>query len=75
MAGLSTIELGVVGVVVLLVLLLAWRFLRRPTVRVRAETVDVLTPGAAPAARNTRRDRRGDPSRRGNPRASDIGCG
>ena len=53
MAGLSTIELRVVvGVVVLLVLLLAWRLLRRPTARVRAETVDVLTPGAAPAARN-----------------------
>ena len=53
MAGLSTTELGAIGTVVLLVLLVAWWILRRPAERVRAETVDVLTPGAAPAARNT----------------------
>ena len=53
MAGLSGTELGIVGAVVLLVLLIAWWIVRRPTERVRIETVDVLTPGAAPAARNT----------------------
>ena len=53
MAGLSTTELGAIGAVVLLVLLVAWWILRRPALRVRAETVDVLTPGAAPAVRNT----------------------
>lgn len=54
MAGLSSTELGMIGVVVLIALLVAWWLIRRrPTVRRRAETADVLTPGAAPAARNT----------------------
>ena len=53
MAGLSGTELGIVGAVVLLVLLIAWWIMRRPAERVRTETVDVLTPGAVPAARNT----------------------
>ena len=52
MAGLSGTELGIVGVVVLLALLVAWWIMRRPAERVRSETVDVLSPGAAPAARN-----------------------
>jgi predicted flap endonuclease-1-like 5' DNA nuclease len=52
MAGLSTTELGVIGAIVVLALLVAWWIRRRPAERVRAETVDVLTPGAAPAARN-----------------------
>lgn len=46
------------GPVLLLPLLLAlvvawWILRRRPTVRIRAATPDVLTPGAAPAQRNT----------------------
>ena len=53
MAGMSTAELGIIGAVVLLVLLVAWWIMRRPAERVRTETVDVLTPGAAPAARNS----------------------
>lgn len=53
MAGLSGTELGIVGALVLLVLLVAWWIMRRPAERVRAQTDDVLTPGAAPAARNT----------------------
>ncbi len=53
MAGLNTTELGILGVVVLLALLVAWWIMRRPAQRVRAETLDVLSPGAAPAARNT----------------------
>ena len=53
MAQLNSIQLGFIGTIVLLALLLAWWFMRRPTARVRAETVDVLTPGAAPAARNS----------------------
>ena len=53
MAEFSGTELGIVGIVVLLALLVAWRIMRRLPARVRAETVDVLTPGAAPAARNT----------------------
>ena len=52
MAGLSNTELGAIGAVILLALLVAWWIMRRPAERVRAETVDVLTPGAAPAARN-----------------------
>ena len=55
MAGLSGTELGIVGAVVVLVLLIAWWIMRRPAERVRTETVDVLTPGAAPAARNSLR--------------------
>ena len=53
MAGLSNTELVVIGAVILLALLIAWWIMRRPAERVRTETVDVLTPGAAPAARNT----------------------
>ena len=53
MAGLSNTELVVIGAVILLALLIAWWIVRRPAVRVRTETVDVLTPGAAPATRNT----------------------
>ena len=53
MAEMSTVELGIIGAVVLLALLVAWWIMRRPAERVRSETVDVLTPGAAPAARNT----------------------
>ena len=53
MADLSGTELGILAIVVLFALLVAWWILRRPTARVRAESVDVLTPGAAPAARNT----------------------
>ena len=52
MAGLSSTELGIIGVVVLLALLVAWWIVRRRPERVRAQTVDVLTPGAAPAVRN-----------------------
>lgn len=53
MAGLSNTELVVIGAVILLALLIAWWIMHRPAERVRTETVDVLTPGAAPAARNT----------------------
>ena len=53
MAGLSNTELVVIGAVILLALLIAWWIMRRPAKRVRTETIDVLTPGAAPAARNT----------------------
>ena len=42
----------VLGIVVL-ALLVAWWILRRRPERVRSETPDVLTPGAAPAERNT----------------------
>lgn len=52
MMGMSDTELGVLVAVVVLVLLVAWWITRRRPERVRAETVDVLTPGAAPAARN-----------------------
>lgn len=52
MAELNSTELGIVGIVVLLALLVAWWIMRRPAARVRAKTIDVLTPGAAPAARN-----------------------
>lgn len=53
MAAISTTELGIVGIVVLLALLVAWWIMRRPAQRARTETIDVLTPGAAPAARNS----------------------
>ena len=53
MAGLSNTELVVIGAVILLALLIAWWIMHHPAERVRTETVDVLTPGAAPAARNT----------------------
>jgi len=42
----------VVGVIVL-ALFVAWWIARRPRTRIRAETPDVLSPGAAPAERNT----------------------
>ncbi len=43
------------GAVLLLALAVAWWILRRssPSERIRTETPDVLTPGAAPAQRNT----------------------
>ena len=53
MAGLSGTELGIVGIVVFVALLVALWIMRRPAQRVRTETIDVLSPGAAPAARNT----------------------
>ena len=52
MMGMDSTELGVLAVVVLLGLLVAWWILRRRPERVRTATDDVLTPGAAPAARN-----------------------
>ena len=45
-------EALIVGALVLLALLVAWWIFRRRPPRVRAETPDVLTPGAAPAERN-----------------------
>jgi predicted flap endonuclease-1-like 5' DNA nuclease len=42
----------VVGAVFLALLIAFW-IMRRPGERIRAETPDVLTPGAAPAERNT----------------------
>ena len=45
MAGLSNTELALIGAVILLALLIAWWIMRRPAERVRADTVDVLTPG------------------------------
>ena len=42
----------VIGVIIL-ALFVAWWIARRPRTRIRAETTDVLTPGAAPAERNT----------------------
>ena len=53
MAGLSNAELGILAVVIVLALLVAWWIVRRRPARVRAQGDDVLTPGAAPAARNT----------------------
>lgn len=53
MTNISESQLLIVGVIVLLVLLVAWWILRRKPERVRAESADVLTPGAAPAERNT----------------------
>lgn len=56
MTILQTIEANwlAFGAVLLLALLVAvWIFRRRPAERVRAATPDVLTPGAAPAQRNT----------------------
>ena len=53
MMGMDSTELGVLAVVVVLALLVAWWILRRRPERVRAQTDDVLTPGAAPALRNT----------------------
>ena len=53
MPELNSSEALIIGAVVLLALLIAWWIMRRPAERVRGETVDVLTPGAAPAARNS----------------------
>jgi len=53
MGGLNGNERLIIGIVVLLALLVAWWILRRRPQRVRADTPDVLTPGAAPAERNT----------------------
>ena len=52
MPQMNSSEALILGVVVFVALLIAWWIMRRPAERVRAETVDVLTPGAAPAARN-----------------------
>ena len=53
MPQMNSSEALVLGIVILLALLIAWWIMRRPAGRVRTETVDVLTPGAAPATRNT----------------------
>ena len=53
MAQFEQTSLIVIGVVIVLALLVAWWIMRRRPARVRAQTDDVLTPGAAPAARNT----------------------
>jgi predicted flap endonuclease-1-like 5' DNA nuclease len=53
MVDLSTNTWVVILAVVLLALLIAVWMLRRPRERIRVETLDVLTPGAAPAQRNT----------------------
>ena len=53
MAQFEQTSLIVIGVVIVLALLVAWWIMRRRPARVRTETDDVLTPGAAPAARNT----------------------
>ena len=53
MPEVSGNEALILGAVVLLVLLVAWWVFRRRPERDRAETPDVLTPGAAPAERNT----------------------
>ena len=53
MPQMNSSEALILGIVVVLALLIAWWIVRRPAVRVRTETVDVLTPGAAPATRNT----------------------
>ena len=53
MPEVSGNEALILGAVVVLALLIAWWILRRRPERVRAETPDVLTPGAAPAERNT----------------------
>lgn len=52
MDALTPNEWLIFGVVAVLALLVAWWLLRRRPERIRAETPDVLTPGAAPAARN-----------------------
>ena len=53
MPQMNSSEALILGIVILLALLIAWWIMRRPAGRVRTETVDVLTPGAAPATRNT----------------------
>ena len=52
MPQMNSSEALILAAVVILALLIAWWIIRRPAERVRTETVDVLTPGAAPAARN-----------------------
>ena len=53
MPEVSGNEALVVIAMLVLALLIAWWIFRRRPERVRAETPDVLTPGAAPAGRNT----------------------
>ena len=53
MAQLDQTTLIVVAAVIVVALLIAFWIMRRPATRIRTETPDVLTPGAAPAARNT----------------------
>ena len=54
MADMSDNTLIIVAAVVVLVLLIAiWIMRRPPTERIRTQTPDVLTPGAAQAQRNT----------------------
>ena len=53
MAQLDPTTLIIVAAVIFLALLIALWIMRRPATRIRAETPDVLTPGAAPAERNT----------------------
>lgn len=53
MPEVSGNEALILGALLVLALLIAWWILRRRPERARAETPDVLTPGAAPAERNT----------------------
>ena len=53
MPEVSGNEALIVVAMLVLALLIAWWIFRRRPERVRAETPDVLTPGAAPAERNT----------------------
>ena len=53
MPEVSGNEALIVIAMLVLALLVAWWIFRRRPERVRAETPDVLTPGAAPAERNT----------------------
>ena len=53
MPEVSGNEALIVIAMLVLALLIAWWIFRRRPERVRAETPDVLTPGAAPAERNT----------------------
>src|SRR5688500_18863990 len=53
MPEVSGNETLIVIAMLVLALLIAWWILRRRPERVRAETPDVLTPGTAPAERNT----------------------
>lgn len=53
MPDLSATAWLIILAVAVLALAIALWMLRRPSERIRAETPDVLTPGAAPAPRNT----------------------
>ena len=53
MPQMNSSEALILGVVIVLALLVAWWIMRRRPARVRAQSDDVLTLGAAPAARNT----------------------